>query len=116
MATMKNTLPKTVLAAVVPFGLGLVVHRQGFNLLDDGLWLLGAKTIAQGDLLYRDLFSIYGPVRYLLLLPFFSLAGQSALALVLFKAVTDGVEYTPWRNSTCGLGLFRIFLPIVLRE
>ena len=88
---MKNTLGKTVLAAVVPFGLGLVVHRQGFNLLDDGLWLLGAKTIAQGNLLYRDLFSIYGPVRYLLLLPFFSLVGQSALALVLLKAVTDGV-------------------------
>jgi len=91
MVIMKNPLVKTALAAAIPFGLGLVVHRQGFNLLDDGLWLLGAKTIAQGDLLYRDLFSIYGPARYLLLLPFFSLAGQSALALVFLKAVTDGV-------------------------
>jgi len=81
----------TLCAALVPVGLGLVVHRQGFNMLDDGLWLLGAKTLADGNYLYGDLFSIYGPARYLLLLPFFGLAGQSVLALAVLKAVADGV-------------------------
>lgn len=79
-----------VLAGALPVAIGLVVHRQGFNFLDDGLWLLGGKTLAEGGLIYRDLFSIYGPARYVLLLPFFLIVGQCALALVLLKAVTDG--------------------------
>ncbi len=34
----------------------------------------------------------------------------------LGNAVSDGVNYVPWRSFTCGSGLFRIFLPIVFRE
>ena len=78
-------------AALLPLLLGLVVDRQGFNLLDDGLWALGGKVLSEGGALYRDLFSIYGPARYVLLLPFMLVAGKSALALALGKAVIDGV-------------------------
>ena len=87
-------LPPAAAAAVaglVPFLIGLVVARQGFNLLDDGLWVLGGKVLSDGGILYRDLFSIYGPARYVLLLPFFWVLGQNCLALAVLKAVSDGV-------------------------
>ncbi|GMR11320.1 MAG: hypothetical protein BMS9Abin28_2150 [Anaerolineae bacterium] len=32
------------------------------------------------------------------------------------NAVSDGVNYVPWRSFTCGSDLFRIFLPIIIRE
>ncbi len=79
------------LAFGVPFALGLLVHRQGYNLLDDGLWLLGSRVLADGGVLHRDLFSIYGPARYVVLLPFFVLIGRSVLALAVLKAVLDGL-------------------------
>lgn len=78
------------LAALPPLLIGAVVHRQGFNLLDDGLWVLGAKVIAEGGVLYRDLFAIYGPAKFLLLVPFFPFFGKSALSLAMLKAVSDG--------------------------
>jgi hypothetical protein len=78
-----------VLAALPPFLLGLFVYRQGFNMLDDGLWLLGGRVLFEGGALYRDLFSIYGPARYLLLVPFFPIFGVSALSLAMLKACCD---------------------------
>ncbi len=80
----------TLAAGAGPLALGLAVYRQGFNLLDDGLWVLGARILAEGGLLYRDLFSIYGPARYLLLLPISWLVGPSALSLAILKALTTG--------------------------
>lgn len=64
---------------------------QGINLLDDGLWLLGAGILTNGGCLYRDLFAIYGPAKFLLLVPFFGLMGHNALALAALKAVTVSV-------------------------
>jgi hypothetical protein len=93
-AVSRTTIPtwrtnvESAAAALLPLLLGLVVDRQGFNLLDDGLWALGGKVLSEGGALYRDLFSIYGPGRYVLLLPFVLVAGKSALALALGKAVT----------------------------
>lgn len=78
------------LTFLIPFLAGLSVHRQGFNLLDDGLWLLGTGVLAEGGTLYGDVFSIYGPARYFLLFSFFLILGKSALTLAVFKAVLDG--------------------------
>ena len=66
-----------------------MVNQQGFSLLDDGLWLLGTREILSGKVLYRDLFSIYGPMRYWLLAPLFTVAGQKILALAFLKALSD---------------------------
>ncbi|MCP4573973.1 MAG: hypothetical protein GY838_16560 [bacterium] len=77
-------------AGLPPLVLGAIVHRQGFNLLDDGLWVLGARTMAEGGVLYRDLFAIYGPGKFLLLIPLFPFFGISALSLAMLKAVCDG--------------------------
>jgi len=78
------------MAFTVPFFVGLRVHQQGFNLLDDGLWLLGAKLVSEGGILYRDLFTIYGPARFLVLTPFLLILGKSVWALAVFKACLDG--------------------------
>lgn len=74
----------------VPASLTFLVERQGFNLLDDGLWALGTRVVAQGGLLYRDIFTVYGPAQYYALLPFFWVFGESARTLVLFKAFVAG--------------------------
>lgn len=87
----RRELILTVLAGLPPFILGLFVYQQGFNMLDDGLWVLGGRVIHEGGTLYRDLFSIYGPARYLLLLPFFPLFGVSALSLAMLKCCCDGL-------------------------
>ncbi len=79
------------LAALPAFLLGLFVYRQGFNMLDDGLWLLGGRVLFEGGTLYQDLFSIYGPARYILLLPLFPLFGVSALSLAILKCLGDGL-------------------------
>ncbi|MEN8007708.1 MAG: hypothetical protein ABFS42_11880 [Candidatus Krumholzibacteriota bacterium] len=85
----KGSLPVSA-TFLLPFLVGMSVHRQGFNLLDDGLWLLGTRILAEGGTLYGDVFSIYGPARYFLLMPFFLILGKSALALAVFKALLDG--------------------------
>jgi hypothetical protein len=68
-----------------------LIERQGFNLLDDGLWLLGARIVGEGGILYRDMFTIYGPASYYALLPFIIVLGESARTLVLFKAMVTGI-------------------------
>ncbi len=75
---------------LVPAIVTFLVQIQGFNFLDDGLWLLGTRTIARGGLLYRDIFSIYGPVKYYALLPFFMVLGESIRTLIVFKAIVTG--------------------------
>jgi hypothetical protein len=92
--TMQARLPRYLVLAATCGLLSLVtflIERQGFNLLDDGLWLLGTRTVANGGILYRDLFTIYGPAGYYALLPFILILGESARTLVLFKAVVTGV-------------------------
>ena len=75
---------------IVPALFTFLVERQGFNMLDDGLWALGTRVVADGGLLYRDIFTVYGPAQYYALLPFFWIFGESARTLVLFKAVLAG--------------------------
>lgn len=76
----------------IPAVVAYLVGYQGFNLLDDGLWLLCTRTIAEGGLLYRDVFSIYGPAKFYALLPFFLVLGNSVHSLVVFKAVVAGTS------------------------
>ena len=75
---------------ITPAIVTFLVERQGFNMLDDGLWALGTRVVANGGLLYRDIFTVYGPAQYYALLPFFWIFGESARTLVLFKAVLAG--------------------------
>lgn len=90
--------PALALAVAAPLALGLGAYTQGFSLLDDGLWLLGGKLLAEGRRLFVDFPSIYGPTRYLLLAPFFLIFGKSALALAVLKAVVTA--------ASSGLGFF----------
>ena len=99
---------------LVPCLVGLSVHRQGLNLLDDGLWLLGTNIIAEGGTLYGDLFSIYGPARYFLLVPFFLILGKSALTLAVFKAILDGTASLCgfWYTRRLGAGRWSWLVPL----
>ncbi len=96
------------------FLVGLRVHCQGFNLLDDGLWVLGARVLADGGVLYRDLFTIYGPARYLFVLPFFLVAGKSVLALATAKAFSDGLAAAVgmWGTRRLGAGKWAWLVPV----
>jgi|GEM_PF-4306986 len=79
----------SVLAAfALPLVAGLYLFDQGISLMDDGLWLFGTQVLADGGVLYKDVMVIYGPARFVLLLPFFAIFGQSASALVVLKACT----------------------------
>lgn len=102
------------LASLVPLVIGLAVHRQGFNLLDDGLWLLGTRVLVDGGVLYGDIFSIYGPARYFLLAPFFLVLGPSALTLAVFKAVLDGAAsgFGWWYTRRLGAGRWSWLVPL----
>jgi len=86
-------LPRRILPALaaflIPASVELLAASQGFNLLDDGLWLLGADLLRDGGVLYRDLFAIYGPAKFVLLAPFLALTGN-ALALACLKGATVG--------------------------
>jgi hypothetical protein len=86
-ATRRRLDPALAVAVAAPLVLCLTAYRQGFSLLDDGLWLLGARMLAEGKRLYVDCPAIYGPARFAVLAPFFLLAGKSALALAILKAV-----------------------------
>ena len=80
-----------VAAAGLVFAVALPVARQGFSFLDDGIWLVGAKALLDGDLLYRDVFTIYGPARFVVLAAFFLVAGVSAATMALVEAVALAV-------------------------
>lgn len=101
-------------AFLAVFVVGLRLHTQGFNLLDDGLWVLGTRTVADGGLLYRDLFSIYGPARYLFVLPFFLMFGKSALGLAVAKAAADGLAAAVglWGVRRLGAGRWSWLVPV----
>ena len=91
-----------LLAAITAFGvfvLILPVARQGLRLLDDGVWLVGAEALLRGDLLYRDVFTIYGPAKFVVLALFFAIAGTSAATMALLEALTLGVA--------AGVGVFQ---------
>ncbi len=79
-----------LLVFLVPAIVTYLTQIQGFNFLYDGLWLLGTRTIAQGGVLYRDFFSIYGPMKYFALWPFFLVLGESIRTLIVFKAIVNG--------------------------
>ncbi len=109
----RRLLP-VVAAGLMPLLIGLRVHAQGYNLMDDGLWLLGGRVLADGGQLYRDLFSIYGPARYLLLVPFLGVWGQSVLALAVLKAVLDGVagSFGYWLARRLGARWWAWLVPV----
>jgi len=69
----------------------------GFNFLDDGLQAYGADRVARGAVLYRDVFTIYGPGRYYLVALVFKILGTSMLTyrlgLLFLWAMTAVVVY-----------------------
>lgn len=64
------------------FGLSVVVQvaslpRTIDNLYDEGLVVFGAQRVLEGDIPYRDFWSIYGPGQFYALAGLFSLFGSS---------------------------------------
>ena len=112
--TSKRPLIISLIVGALAAWPAYLAATQGFNLLDDGLWLLGARVLAEGGVLYRDLFSIYGPAKFVLLLPFFAVMGQSAAALAMLKAISVGVAaglgaHIVARRSS----LYLVWIPLV---
>ena len=79
------------MAFSVPFLVGLPVASAGVQ--SARRWSVVAGYPGHGRRaapFTATCFSIYGPARYLLLVPFFLVLGKSALTLAIFKAVLDG--------------------------
>ncbi len=110
-----SRLPLTLLVLAI-VGVTHRVAVQGFNLLDDGLWLLGARIAASGGALYRDLAAVYGPAKFYLLAPFLAVFGASVRTLAVFLAGSAALAavlgYVGARRQ--GAGRFAWLLPITV--
>lgn len=75
----------------------LFFFNYGVNLLDDGLLLHGTERLMEGEILYKDVFSLYPPGMYVSLMLFFKLFGHSILTLkimcLFFLILTVPVVY-----------------------
>ncbi|MBL8239371.1 MAG: hypothetical protein JNM66_18245 [Bryobacterales bacterium] len=89
--------PAQVLAAVFLLALTVVWWLAGDRLIlinDEGIYLDHAARIAQGEVLYRDLFGITGPGAFWLLAIVFKVAGISLAAAHVVLAVEIAILAT----------------------
>lgn len=94
-------LAERYLLPLVIFALAVWHHGHwfdvGFNFFDDGLQAYGADRVARGAVLYRDVFTIYGPGRYYLIALVFKVLGTSMLTyrlvMLFLWAMTAVVTY-----------------------
>lgn len=94
-------LAKRYLLPLGIFALAIWHHYHwfdvGFNFFDDGLQAYGADRVARGAVLYRDVFTIYGPGRYYLTALAFKILGTDMLTyrlvMLFLWALTAVVAY-----------------------
>ena len=80
-------MQKKVLIPLILVLIALVYHlfifNHGINLLDEGLLLHGTERMMQGEILYKDVNTIYSPGMYLTSALFFKLFGQTLISVKL---------------------------------
>src|SRR5437868_3657368 len=98
---------------VLAFALTWEAGHRGMMPLDQSMLIDGAWRLLQGQTLYRDFISPFGPIVFLIQAGFFALAGVSWTSTVLAAATlnvaaTASVMRTTW--LLCGPGRARYSL------
>lgn len=57
----------------------LLAMDRGINLYDEGIILVDASRVLNGDVIHRDFYALYGPGQYYIVAALFKLFGQSVL-------------------------------------
>ena len=82
----RRTAALTAAAAIVGFAIALAFLRQGLDLRGDGLWLLGARFLLDGEDLHTNLRTGDAALRYQALAGWMRTFGESAFALATMRA------------------------------
>ncbi|MBM4460769.1 MAG: glycosyltransferase family 39 protein [Chloroflexi bacterium] len=128
IASKRAVLNRLALAALFVLGLTLLFRqlKSPANLYDEGLTLLNAERILQGQVPYRDFWTLYAPGYFYLLAGLFKLTGPNILAarildtLLRFlltlavyalarRLTTRWVALIPWAFVTLWLSAIRFY-------
>lgn len=103
-----------VFAGVAALAFGFA--RQGFSFLDDGVWLVGAEQVSTGKTLYRDMFTIYGPAKFVVLAAFFAGLGTSAVTMAIVESIALGVAAAAgtFAARRLGAGWLALAIPVAV--
>jgi hypothetical protein len=85
-ASGRATAVAVIAAAIAGFALALAFLRQGLDLQGDGLWLLGARFVLDGEDLHANLRTGDAALRYEVLAGWMRVFGESAFALATLRA------------------------------
>lgn len=83
-----------VLLFFVSFAFLLLSINRELGVYDEGLVLVGATRVANGDIPHRDFYTLYGPAQYYILAGFFKLLPVSVLVERLWDVVTRAMVAT----------------------
>lgn len=97
---------KDLIAALFVFSVGLIVHgsnlRSGnMGMIAEGVSAVGAQRILEGDVPYRDFWTLYAPGSYYLLAGLFALFGSQLLTARVAAMVLVAL------SGVCAFGLLR---------
>ncbi|MEZ4281399.1 MAG: hypothetical protein R3F21_17485 [Myxococcota bacterium] len=109
---MERRFDRWALLVLLGFGIAYqaVLFREGVGLIDEGHLANGARRLAAGEILYRDVYTVYPPASFQLVAWLFDLFGVSLLvvrafhvAMTLALAVIVFVASRRWMETPFAL-------------
>ena len=82
------------LLLTVAFAFLLLAIQRDLNVYDEGLVLVGAMRVADGEIPHRDFFTLYGPAQYYVLASLFKLFSPSVLSERLWDTLVRALVAT----------------------
>ncbi len=87
VAARRSVLPVAVALFLVSFLFHLLSLRRSPGIYDEGLIVVAAQRILEGDVPYRDFWSLYSPGQFYVIAALFKVFGPSILVERLYEAV-----------------------------
>src|SRR5262249_11945163 len=85
---------RLLLLVVIAFAVLLLAMDRNLGIYDEGLILVGAMRVANGDIPHRDFFALYGPAQFYVLAGLFKLFSTSVLVERLWDALIRALAAT----------------------
>src|SRR5690349_3599159 len=76
---------------VLAYAFLLIAMDRRVNLFDEGIILVGASRVADGEIVHRDFYTLYGPLNYYLIAGLFKLFGPAVLVERLWDTAVKAV-------------------------
>lgn len=73
------------------YGLLIICMDRAINVYDEGIVLVGGSRVANGDVIHRDFYSLYGPAQYYIVAGLFKVFGESVLVERLWDTAVRSV-------------------------